>query len=159
MFDPMQMGLMTLAGAQNPDMFAQLMSSLGVSPSQVPGTMLAAPQAPQLGGLLGGLSGIAQNLPGAQAGGYPTPMSPEQAGMKGGAPAAAPGQDMMAALGKVKAPEQVRPVFSGGVSGSQNAPNAQVGAGMSSGSEAILQALLGGQSSNVPSLGMLLKGI
>lgn len=158
--NPMMLGQLANIGFNDPNLFANLMASQGVSPSQLPGTVLEAPQAPQLGGLLSGLSGIAQNLPGAQAGGYPTPMSPEQAAAaQGGQPAAAPGQDMMAALGKVKAPEQVRPVFSGGVSGSQGAPTAKAMGGMSSGSEAILQALLGGQGSNVPSLGMLLKGI
>lgn len=163
MFDPMQMGLLGLMGAQNPDMFAQLMSAQGISPTQVPGTMLNAPQAPQLGGLLSGLSGLAQNLPGAQPqGGLPTPMSPEQAAAaQGGAPAAAPGVDMMAALGKVKAPEQVRPVFSGGVSGSQGAPQARAAGGLSQGSEAILAALLGGGrgAADIPSLGSLLRGI
>lgn len=161
MFDPFQMGLMTLAGAQNPDMFANLMAAQGISPSMLPGTVVNAPQAPELGGLLGGLSKMAGFLPGAippgpRGDGLPTPMPPPAAAPGTGAP----GMDMISALGKVKAPEQAKPVFSGGVSGSQNAPGMAVGKGMSSGSEAILQALLGGgRGAGVPSLGMLLKGI
>jgi hypothetical protein len=66
----------------------------------------------------------------------------------------------MEALKGVKAPQQDKPVFSGGVSGSQGAPTVKVGAGMSGGADTILRALLsGGGAQQVPSLGMLLKGV
>lgn len=149
MFDPFQMGLMTLAGANNPELLSTAMASQGISPSvMASGPNATNPfQANNLGALL-------------QPGQLPTPMSPEQAGMKD--PAAQPGMAAsgLGALSGVKAPEPIKPVFNAGVSGAQRAPEVQVKAA-SGGSQAIdmLMRQLMGAGAGVPNLATLLKGV
>lgn len=154
MFDPMQMGLMSMMAAQQPETFAQAMAAAGQSPTSLG---LAQPQAgAPLGGLLGGLSSIAQNLPGA---GLPAVQPPAAAAMPPGA--IAPGQTAspLSALQGVKAPQAPAPIMNAGVSGSEKAPTAKAVSGMSGGSEAILRALLAGGGAGIPSLATLLSGV
>lgn len=140
MMDPFQMGLMTLAGAQNPELMSTMMASQGISPTAmgtgVPGTMMD-----------GGLGALLQ----------PQAVSP---GMVPGASAPVAQPSGLAALSGVKAPEAPKPIMNAGVSGGQKAPEMMV-KGSSGGSQAIdmMMRQLMGAGAGVPNLAALLKGV
>jgi hypothetical protein len=148
--NPMLMGLMAMMGNSNPDLFAQAMASQGVSPGMLGGGMPGyAPDDP-LQSLFAGGGSVPQTMPGA-------PTMPS-------APAASAAASPLSGLQGVKAPEQAKPVFSGGVSGAQGAPQMKA-VGSSSVQDLISQLMLGrggeaGQNPlRVPDLGALLKGV
>lgn len=153
MFD--LLGLLSLTGAQNPDLFAKVMASQGVSPTQasgVPGTSLGT--MPDVGGLGGLLAGQPAIMPSAAATG---------ASLENSTPAAAAlsGRNILQALQAVKAPQAPAPIMNAGVSGSQKAPDLTAVKSTGSANATIMNLLanLGAAGSAVPSLGTLLKGV
>ena len=155
--------------ASNPETFAQFMQMQGMAPpagndpmsafgfglptSQLGAAINAQPMAPQ-----GGMNPAAMmGMPGVDPTGG--------AAMPGAAPAA-PAMDMnqMASfLQGVKGPQATPQIMNAGVSGSQKAPDAKMGASaqMPGAVAALLQMIMGGQQQDplrVPALGGLIRG-
>ena len=118
----------------------------------------AMPQAPQLS-----LGDIIAGAPGVNALAQASPTTLGAAGMPGmpGGPMA-PGANPMASLGQVlqgvQRPQAQAPLMSGGVSGSQKAPEAAIRGGQSGAQLQALLAMLQGrqQPLTVPTLGQLI---
>jgi len=157
---PFSTGLLAMTGAQNPGLFSNAMSQLGVSPRGEPGMP---------GGFLGGLgglpgigpgAGLGQFLqgPGAGGGGLPPGQGVFGLGDPGPGPQGAPGQARTQnPLAGVKGPPPVKPQFRGGISGAQQAPRTDIAGLQQAPVLQLLQGLLGGPGGNaVPNLGALL---
>lgn len=141
-----------MGGVQNPEMGK--MQSLATLAATMPGMFasLLAKQGMNVPGLAGNV-GAAGGAAGSALG-----------GMTGAAQGAAPGgsaQQLSSLLSGVKAPSGApEPIMSGGVSGSQKAPEMQMGAGAGSGMD-WLRSLLGGLQTGLgrsPTLGALIGG-
>ena len=117
--DPITAGLLAVTGARNPEAFGQAAAQAGISPQGGDGMAGFGFAGPGLGSLLApGASGLpaGSNLgrfgPGTLPGG-------------GAATAGAPGVGIEGALKGLqgfKGPEEVKPVFQGGIRGAQQAP-------------------------------------
>jgi hypothetical protein len=162
--DPFQIALLMMQAGQNPEQMAALLDQSGLPPptsagapaagvpSNVPGISI---DDGSLGALLRGTggAGAAATAPGAAmvggAGATPAP-----------APAAAPAP--MQAPPQFKAPEPIKPIMTGGVTGGVNAAKSNTSFSGVSPAMALMQALIGGgQAQNplrVPQLGSLLRG-
>lgn len=151
--NPFDMGLMAL----NPELFATAMASQGISPNAIsnpltpPGINQADPLAAFFTGSMGGPAAptvAAITPPNA------TPGAPNPGGQQ---------PSLLSALAGVKAPQPTAPIFNGGVSGSQKAPEATAGVKNSATNQALLALLqnAGGGTAPmaVPDLASLLKGI
>jgi hypothetical protein len=167
--NPFILGLMSLAGASNPDLLSQVMSSGGVpppatgaSPLDTAKLLMGMPQGDQLGALLNGPQSLQPTVqpspvgPGLSAIGA----SPLAAGGLGGAGPAGAAASALSGLQGVTAPTAPNPVFSGGVAGGVDTPkgNALMG---KVGSPMLdqLMMLLNGRTADplrVPPLGSLL---
>ena len=139
MFDPMVLAQLTGAMQTNPDMFAQWMAQMGVQPPPL-GALDQVAASP--GGATGPAIGQGPPPVLGMPPGAPTPVG-MMAPPAGGAPSL--GQSLsplgMAAKGIGGSSDQ-KPVFSGGVSGSQKAPDMAIGkAGVSSQQQALMQLL------------------
>lgn len=154
MYDPIQLALMSMAAAKNPQFGADLLARSGVAPPGVEGGTLPQFVSPAMQGQIA--SGELGSLL-AGGGEVPTPMSPEQtAGLKDGTGAA---PNPLAALQGFKAPQvDNKPIMNAGVSGAQKSPELTLGA-LKGGSSAI-QALMGlTPQTRIPGLAELLKGL
>lgn len=143
----------------NPELFATAMASSGISPNAVtnplvpPGISQADPLAALFTGSMGGpnASTVAAVTPPNAVAGTPNPAN-QQA-------------NLLSALTGVKGPQPSKPVFQGGVSGSQAAPGMSVKGGSSASADALMSMLMGGGGPGsggalrVPDLAMLLKGV
>jgi hypothetical protein len=158
--DPFLTGLMAITGAQNPQMFGQVMQGLGLSPSSFMTQFNGLNAADPLGGFITGSAMQQQTAP-ATTTGWDATVTPVGAA----APMQMnPLQQMLSGLQGVKAPQATPPIMSGGVSGSQKAPEVNVGArgGGSAVNDAILRLIMGGTARQnpltVPSLGGMIRG-
>ena len=179
MFDPSILASLTQALQQNPDMFAQMMGGMGVMPPDLAtldqvggGAGAGAPgiaSGPPPMGLPAsnpGMPGIAGGAPPVVGGADPTqPAAPGMlqslmAPSKGGAPPL--GQSLSALGGAAKAiggSSDIKPVFSGGVTGAQKAPDMTMGKSVQGSQQQALMELLArmkGGSGMVPPLGFSL---
>lgn len=158
--DPIQMGLMSLFGSQNPEQFAQLMSTMGIKPEELMAATGSGAGDP-LGAAIGGApaSFAAPTLPAPAMPGA----TPAVIGGAGAAPAANPSSALLSGLQGVKAPVTSPPIMTGG-SGGPKTPDVNVGAhgGGSVLANAIMSLIAGGGSQpnplRVPALGSLLGG-
>lgn len=175
MFDPSILASLTQALQQNPDMFAQMMAGMGVMPP-APGALDQVGGAAVAPGIAGGPNPMAMpqapaGMPGIASGappvvGMPDPAAAQSPGLLAQlmAPKAAPplGQSLSALSGAAKGiggSSDVKPVFSGGVSGAQKAPDATTSRVAGSSQQQALMEMLArmkGGGGMVPPLGFSL---
>lgn len=149
------MGSLPMMAFSNPELFSSAMASMGVSPG---GMMAQNGLVPPGMDQMDPLAGFMTPSLSAQGGG---PVSPAMVA-PGGAPAAAAGPDIMQMLGQVKTPAPVAPIMSAGVSGSQKAPEMQVGQQNSAIQQAVMKLLMNPAASGapqVPGLAGLMRGV
>lgn len=165
--NPFMMGLLSMTGAQNPEMFSSAMANLGFSPDSMGqgqsgmSNFMGYPQGDPLGGFITGM-GQPQAAPAAPqptVAGWEATVNP--ADQSGGAQPPAPG-NMLAGLGGAKMPQAPQPIMSGGVAGGgQPAPGMKVQAGNGALANAIMQLISGAGNQDplrVPALGTMIRG-
>jgi hypothetical protein len=154
--NPFLMGLMSMTGAMNPEMFSQAMAAQGVAPGAMPNQFMGMQPQDPLGGYLTGSAGMME--PQATTAGWEATVNPTA---QAGAPPGAQMPFLGSMLQGVKTPTAPTPIMSGGVAGSQKAPDPQLRMGQGALGAEIMKLISGGGNQNplrVPALGSLIQG-
>lgn len=155
--NPFLMGLMSMTGAMNPEMFSQAMAAQGIAPGAMPNQFMGLQAQDPLGGYL---TGTGMDMAQPTVAGWEASVNPTAAPGTGAPPGA-----QMPFLGSmlqgVKTPTAPTPIMSGGVAGSQKAPDMNVRTGQGALSAEIMKLISGAGNQNplrVPALGSLIQG-